>query len=86
MVLSLLSYILFSCVLVSTIDDYVMDQPVSHWPSATEACVKLQATPCENYGGQSSTGMVSSLSTWVLPSQYPYLFIRLPLTVLDLSS
>ena len=86
MVLSLLSYILFSCMLVSTIGDHVMDQPVSHWPSATEACVKSHATPYEVYGGQSGTGMVSSLRTWVLPSQYPYSFLHLPLTVLNLSS
>jgi hypothetical protein len=91
MVLSLFSYILFSFMFVSTVGDHVMDQPLNHWPSATEPCVKLQASPHEIYGGQSGTEMVSSLSMWILPSQYhstndPYSFIRLPPTVLNLSS
>jgi hypothetical protein len=91
MVLSLFSYILFSFMLVSTAGDHVMDQPVSHWPSATEACVKLQASPHEIYGKQSGTETTSSLSMWILLSQYyftndPYSFICLPLTVLNLSS
>jgi hypothetical protein len=91
MVLSLFSYILFSFMLVSTVGDHVKDQPVSHWPSATEACVKLQASPYEIYGGQSGTGTASSPIMWILPSQYhstndPYSFIHLPLTVLNLNS
>jgi hypothetical protein len=68
-----------------------MDQAVSRWPPATEAHVKLQARPCEVCGGQSGTGMVSSPSMWVVPRQYHctndlYAFIRLSLTLLNLSS
>jgi hypothetical protein len=88
MVFSSFSYILFSFMLLS---DHVKDQPVSHWPSATETCVKLQASPYEIYDGQSGTGMGSSLIMWILPSQYhstsdPYTLIHLPLTVLNLKS
>jgi len=77
--------------LVSTVGDRVMDQPVSLWPSATEAFVKLQVSPHEIYGGQSGTGSASSLIMWILPSPYhstndPYSFIHLPLTVLNLNS
>jgi hypothetical protein len=91
MVLSLVSYILFSFMLVSTVGGHVMDQPVSHWPSTTEACVKLQASPHGIYGGQSGSGMASSLIMWILPSQYhstndSHSFIHLPLTVLNLNS
>jgi hypothetical protein len=82
LVLSLFSYILFSFMLVSTIGYHVMDQPISHWPSATEAYVLLQASPHQIYGGQSGTGTVSSLnlSVWVLPSHFhstndPFSFI-----------
>jgi hypothetical protein len=88
MVLSLFSYILFSFMLVSTAGDHVIDQPVSHWSPATEASVKLQASPHEIYGKQIGTETASSLSMWILPSHYhstnyPYSFIRLPLTVLN---
>jgi len=88
MVLSLFSYILFSFLLVSTAGDHVMDQPASHWSSATEASVKLQASPHEIYGKQIGTETASSLSMWILPSQYhstndSYSFIHLPLTVLN---
>jgi len=91
MVFSLFYYILFSFMLLSTVGDHVMDQPVSHWPSATEAYVKLQASPHEICGGQSGNGMASSLIMWILPSQYhstndPYALILLPLTVLSLNS
>jgi hypothetical protein len=91
LVLCLFSYILFLFMLVSTIGDHVMDQPVSNWTSATETCVQLQASPHEIYGGQSGTGTVSSLSMWVLPSHFhstndPYSFIHLPLTILNLRS
>jgi len=77
--------------LVSTVGDHVMYQPVSHWPSATEARVKLQLSPYEIYGGQSGTGTASSLIMLILPSQYhstndPYSLIHLPLTVLNLKS
>jgi hypothetical protein len=91
MVLFLFSYILFSFMLVSTVVDHVMDQPVILWPSATEACVKLQAIPHEIYGRQSDTGTAFSLIMWILPIQFhstndPYSFIHLPLTVLNLNS
>ena len=77
--------------LVSTVGNHVMDQSIILWPSATEACVKLQASPREIYGGQSGTGTASSLIMLILPSQYhstndPHSFIHLPLTVLNLNS
>ena len=55
--------------LITTIVDYVMNQVGNHRPYTTEAWVKLQASPCDICGGQSGTGMVSSLSTLGLLSQ-----------------